>query len=199
LKTRLVVHRINTIKELNELSTEFGAEVDIRSTNESLICAHDAFQKADLFEDWIKEYKHDLLILNIKEEGIESRVIEIVREKGVKDFFLLDVTFPFTVKLANLGIKQIAYRVSDLESLDIEKFDQTNLQWIWLDAFSYFPFDELEKIQELRKRSDLKVCLVSPELHMMRDQNITTKILNDIQKTDFIFDAICTKKPNLWH
>ena len=156
MKTRFIFHRINKVQELRSLPTEYGVEVDIRSSVNELICAHDPFCGGEFFLDWVKAYNHSLLVLNIKEEGIESVVLKILRENKINNYFLLDVSFPFTVKLANKGIKNIAYRVSDLEFLELDKFNNNNLQWIWLDAFHSFPSDELEKLHFLRENFAVK-------------------------------------------
>ena len=198
MKTKFIFHRINKIQELRSLPTEYGVEVDIRSSANELICAHDPFCGGEVFLGWVKAYNHSLLVLNIKEEGIESVALKILRENKIHNYFLLDVSFPFTVKLANKGIKKIAYRVSDLEFLELDKFNNNNLQWIWLDAFHSFPSDELEKLHFLRDNFAVKICLVSPELHLDRNQEISNKILQEIQESNFFFDAICTKNSNLW-
>ena len=43
-------------------------QVDIRSKGSQLIIHHDPFSDGEDFEEWINHYKHDTLILNVKEE-----------------------------------------------------------------------------------------------------------------------------------
>ena len=47
------------------------------------------------FIDYIENYKHGTLVLNIKESGIEDEVLKIVKSKSIKSYFLLDVEMPY--------------------------------------------------------------------------------------------------------
>ena len=84
----IIIHRVNLLKKLKKLPTLFGAEIDIRSKGSKLILNHEASNKGDKFEDYLSEYKHGTLILNIKEAGIENEVIkkvEILAEKEIME------------------------------------------------------------------------------------------------------------------
>ena len=65
---KIIAHRINKSEQLKALPNEYGAEVDIRSKGNQLIIHHDPFSDGEDFEEWINHYKHDTLILNVKEE-----------------------------------------------------------------------------------------------------------------------------------
>ena len=106
---------------------------------------------------------------------------------------MLDVTFPYLVKHFQEGINKIALRVSDFERFDEDLLNQLNIQWIWLDAFEDFPINELKKIKFCSKHKNLKVCLVSPELHMTGSKLDSKRILDQIKASNYSFDAICTK------
>ncbi len=164
----LVQHRINTIKDLCDTPINYGVEVDIREQNGDLICTHDPFKKGELFKDFLSHFKHKFLIANIKEEGIEKDVISHIKDQKIENYFLLDVTFPYIVKLTKEGINDIAVRVSDYEPLNLNLIAELGIKWIWLDAFSNFPIEELKKIKASASKNKIKVCLVSPELHMSR-------------------------------
>ena len=73
-------HRVNTIKELKKLSIDFGTEIDLRSNNKDIYLHHDPFKKGELFSSWIKYFKHKLLVLNVKEEGLEQKIISILKK-----------------------------------------------------------------------------------------------------------------------
>jgi hypothetical protein len=193
----IIQHRINTISDLKSTPYNYGIEVDIRESNGRLICAHDPFQPGDLFEEFLEYFNHQFLIANIKEEGIEQSVIMCLNRYSIKDYFLLDVSFPFIYKLCADSKNKIALRVSDYEKLNIELLKKLNIHWLWLDSFERFTHFDIHKIQSQVSYS-LKVCLVSPELHMNRDKDLTMRIMDQIQSSNLFFDAICTKNPTLW-
>ena len=65
--SRFCCHRINTIKELKEISIEYGIEIDLRdNVNGEIHLAHDPFILGELFEEYLKHYQHSFIILNIK-------------------------------------------------------------------------------------------------------------------------------------
>jgi len=52
-----IQHRVNKISELEDLPTEFGAEIDLRSdlgNSGRIHLAHDAWTEGDDFEEWLK-------------------------------------------------------------------------------------------------------------------------------------------------
>ena len=71
-----IIHRINTREDLLNIPTKYGVEVDIRSADDKLIISHDPFVQGEDFMDWMALYKHKILILNVKEEGLEDRLIK---------------------------------------------------------------------------------------------------------------------------
>ena len=89
---------INTIKQLKNLRTNFGVEVDIRTNNNELVIGHDPFSNYINFNDWISEYKHRKLILNVKEDGLEDILLLKMKLHNIKKFFLLDQGFPYLIK-----------------------------------------------------------------------------------------------------
>ena len=83
----LVKHRVNTIELLKKTPKNIGVEIDIRSYNEDLILHHEPFSKGVSFNDWLKFYEHSFIILNVKEEGLEEKVLLKMKENNVKDDF----------------------------------------------------------------------------------------------------------------
>ena len=82
-----IKHRVNLIDDLESLNPVFGAEVDIRSQGSELIIHHEPFSNGELFENWIKFYKHKLLILNVKEEGLEDKLIDLMEKYKISNYF----------------------------------------------------------------------------------------------------------------
>ena len=106
-----ILHRINKIALLEKTPSNFGVEIDVRSNGKSLILHHDPFEQGELFEDWIKSYHHGTLILNVKEEGLESSVLKLMNQYKINDFFFLDQSFPFLRITAVMGESRCAVRV----------------------------------------------------------------------------------------
>ena len=61
----IISHRVNTINKLLNISEEYGIEIDLRTRNEEIIISHDPFKNGEYFEDWIRHYKHKILIIAI--------------------------------------------------------------------------------------------------------------------------------------
>ena len=59
---QVISHRINSISELKNTSTNLGVEIDIRTHQNNLILAHDPFKNGEKFLDWIEFYQHKTLI-----------------------------------------------------------------------------------------------------------------------------------------
>jgi len=193
---KLISHRRNTLKDLNATSPKYGVEVDIRSRGEQLIIHHDPFADGESFDNWIAAYQHGTLILNVKEEGLESRLIVLMQSKGIEDYFFLDQSFPFLVKWSKAGERRCAVRVSEFESIETALTLAGKVDWIWVDCFTRFPLSE-EDARRL-KYAGFKLCLVSPELQG-RDAETEIPVLAQLlAERDIQVDAVCTKRSELW-
>ena len=191
-----IAHRINDINQLKQTPSEMGVEIDIRSNGQDLILQHDPFLVGTHFHDWLKCYQHQLIILNIKEEGLEERILSYLGEFNIKNYFFLDQSFPFLVKLARQGQKQSAVRVSEYESIKTVKNLAHHVNWVWIDYFTKFPLDPSE-VNEL-KELDFKLCIVSPELQGYDPEIEISKLGHLFNSSEIKLDAICTKRPDLW-
>lgn len=191
----IIFHRRNKISQLLECPSNFGVEVDIRSNGRELIIHHDPFSIGELFEEWLANYEHGRLILNVKEEGLEETLLKLMKKYSIENFFFLDQSFPHLVKTASNGESRCAVRVSEFESLETALALSGKIEWIWVDFFTHFPLD-YQKYQRL-KNAGFKLCLVSPELQGFSIEAI--KNLQEILRSrGLIPDAVCTKVPNLW-
>ena len=192
----VIHHRRNTIDSLKAVNSHLGVEVDIRSFGSKLIINHDPFKESINFEDWLIYYKHKLLILNVKEEGLEEPLILLMKKYKINNFFFLDQSFPFLIKTIFIGERRTSIRVSEYESIETALKLSGKAEWVWVDFFNYFPLDYASflKLKEAR----FKLCLVSPELqghsHIKVDY-----LKKELKKMKINFDAVCTKNPNLWN
>lgn len=193
---KIIAHRRNTIEELKGTPTEYGVEVDIRSNNGQLIIHHDPLKAGDNFEEWIKDYRHSTLILNVKEEGLEARLIELMKQNHITDYFFLDQSFPFLIKWSKLGEHRCAVRVSEFESIETALTLAGKVDWVWVDCFTHFPlsFNDATRLQN----AGFKLCLVSPELQGRLAEIEIPRLANLLQERLIYPEAICTKQAELW-
>ena len=190
---KFIAHRINTVEELKKIPTEYGVELDLRDRGERLILQHDPFKDGEDFEEYLKHYHHGLMILNIKSERIEHRALELVHKYNVREYFLLDSSFPMIFLLSNEGEKNIALRFSELEGLDTILRMKGKVKWVWVDCFTKLPIDN--KNFQILKEAGFQLCLVSPELQKRESDLADYK--DYLQREGVLFDAICTKVYNI--
>lgn len=193
---KLIYHRRNTIAELQATDHKYGIEVDIRSQGQKLIIHHDPFVVGESFEQWLDAYQHGTLILNVKEEGLEARLIALMISKGIEDYFFLDQSFPFLVKWTKAGEHRCAVRVSEFESIETALTLAGKASWIWVDCFTKFPLSR-EDGRRLRN-AGFKLCLVSPELQGRNAESEIPSLISLLKARNIVSDAVCTKRPDLW-
>lgn len=192
----LIFHRRNTIEELKATPIEYGVEVDVRSDKGQISIHHDPLANGENFEEWIKHYQHGTLILNVKEEGLEARLIELMNQCEITDYFFLDQSFPFLIKWSKQGERRCAVRVSEFESINTALTLAGKIDWVWVDCFTKFPLtgQEAKHLQGL----GFKLCLVSPELQGRPAEFAIPELAKLLVERQIAPDAICTKKPELW-
>ena len=191
--TEYIAHRINTIEELKQLPTEYGVEIDLRDNLDGEIyLQHAPFILGDDFEEYLQNYKHGTMILNIKSERVEIKALELLKKYNIQNYFFLDSSFPMIKLLTDRGERNIALRYSELEGLENLKLMQGKCDWVWADCFTKFPLTEesYKTIKEL----GYKICFVSPELEGQEDKISEYRKIADAGK--ITFDAICAKKHN---
>jgi hypothetical protein len=191
--THFIAHRVNTVQELKELPLEYGVEIDLRDFGSDLILQHDPFKTGELFEEYLAHYQHGTMILNIKSERIEFKILELLEQYKITDYFFLDSSFPMIYLLSNNGESRCAVRYSEYEGLDTVLSLAGKIDWVWVDCFSKLPLDI--KIYQILKNAGFKLCLVSPELQGRQTELIECK--NYLNRENIIFDAICTKHYNI--
>lgn len=155
----IVVHRVNTIEALDQVPREFGVEIDLRAERNRIILTHDAFAGGEDFDRWLDRFAHGLLVLNIKEAGIEAEVLERVRARGISHCFLLDVEFPYLYRASRAGERAIAVRYSEDEPIELAERYRGRVDWAWIDTNTRLPLDA----PSIAALSGLRTCLVCPE------------------------------------
>jgi hypothetical protein len=185
----IIVHRVNKIRELKKIPKEYGVEIDVRDFNKNLVIQHDPFKNGVFLEKYLKNYKHGTLIINVKSEGIEFKIIKLLRKFKIRKFFFLDSSYPLIINMMKKNIKNISVRVSDYESFNNVEMLKNKFKWLWLEIFNNFKISK-KQINYINNNS-LKICLVSPELHG-RAKDIK-KIKRFICKKKIKLSAVCTK------
>lgn len=189
-----IAHRINTVEELKKLPVKYGVELDLRDDLSGRIyIQHNPFEPGEDFEEYLKEYHHGTMILNVKSERIEFKILEMLPKYDVKSYFFLDSSFPMIWLLSNQGEKNIALRISEVEGMDTARNMAGKVGWIWIDCFSKIPISKIEA-DELKKLG-YRLCFVSPELEG-RDEDIE-EYKGQIINMGIELDAICTKSYNI--
>lgn len=185
-----ICHRINSAQMLTIIPEQFGAEIDLRDgTDGRLYLSHDPFVPGPDFEEFLEAYHHGTLILNIKSERIEHRVLDLLEQYGVKRYFFLDSSFPMIYLLSSEGIQDIAIRFSEYERMDTLRQMAGKAGWVWADCFTRCVLTP-ENYAQLRELG-YRICLVSPELQG-RPEDIPSHAVY-LRDNGLIPDAICTK------
>jgi hypothetical protein len=192
----IVAHRRNSIGELAATPSHLGIEIDIRSRGNELIVHHDPFADGELLEQWLDHFRHGLLILNVKEEGLEDRLNELMSARGIDRFFFLDQSFPFLVRTAARGERRCAVRVSEFESVATALSLASRIEWAWIDCFTRFPLDATAA--ESLVQAGFRLCLVSPELQGRAAETEIPALRRLLDSEGIAADAVCTKRPELW-
>jgi hypothetical protein len=190
----LIQHRVNTIQQLMLVPANRGIEVDVHQEGNNLVTGHDPGENLAMFEEWLNFYRHSLLAVNIKQEGIESKIIKLLSDRKISNYFLFDLSFPMLYKTQLSGESRLAVRVSDLEPFQSINYFRERIDWIWLDGFLDLKFLSEAKFSF----SGFKICFVSPELHQARDKEQVNDMLKDFYGSKIEVDAICTKSPEEW-
>ena len=189
-----IAHRINKKEELIQLPYEYGVELDLRDDlNGKIYIQHNPFEIGEDFEEYLNDYHHGTMILNVKSERIELKILEMLPKYDVKSYFFLDSSFPMIWTLSNQGEKNIALRLSEVEGMDTVRNMAGKVDWVWVDCFTMIPIGKKEE-EELHNLG-YKLCLVSPELEG-RDKDIE-KYKTQLSREGIIVDAICTKSYNI--
>lgn len=192
----IIQHRVNEVAKLLQTPKNLGVEVDIRSDRNQLYLAHDPFVAGTSFREYLDHFDHEFIVLNVKEEGLEKSCLDLLNERGIKNYFFLDQSMPFLIRRGIQGARDGACRVSEYESFSTVENLAEICEWVWLDSFhtSQSAAAMLSRLKDL----GLRICLVSPELHGTHREDETAQLVNEVKRTESTIDAVCTKFPEIW-
>lgn len=193
-------HRVNTVKKLISTPYQFGVEIDLRSNGDDIILHHDPFCMGELFTEWLESYNHSGIILNVKEEGLEKKILSILSDpkfNKINNYFFLDQSFPFLVRSINNGQNQCALRYSEYESVETVLKLEGKVDWVWIDCFNHYPITA--EISTLLHNSGFKLCAVSPELQGRGSEKFIHEAAIFFLTGEIKIDAVCTKRCDIWN
>lgn len=207
----VIDHRRNDIAQIKATAAEFGAEIDLRNHGNDILVTHDPFiTDAPRLEEWLGHFHHRFLIANVKEEGMEERLQALFSRHGVRDYFILDESFPFIRKHALAGLPNFALRVSEFEdhrtAVNLARSlaeRGRRVDWIWADSFTGVPL--APDVATALRDAGFRICLVSPELHHVADPASWEDRVSDFQvrladpgMAASRPDMVCSKLPAKW-
>jgi hypothetical protein len=202
---KIISHRgaWNTNDEKNTVTAfehsfknDFGTETDIRDYKGELVIAHDMATESSiplsLFFEIYRSFNPTLpLALNIKADGLQKPLTELLQHYDIKNYFFFDMSVPDT-----LGYRQNNLHFYTRQSeFEPQPALYENTKGIWLDCFTGIWYDT--NLIKDHIDNGKTVALVSPDLHK-RDYLDFWSLLktagldsteNMILCTDFPFDA----------
>lgn len=188
-----IAHRINTLSELKSVPKEYGVEIDLRDFGVELVLQHDPFLGGERFEEYLKDFGHRLLLINVKSERTELKAREILKKRKIENYFFLDSSFPMIFKLTQEGEKKIALRFSEFEGVENVLALAGKAEWVWIDCLTRLPLTHSAYLK--MKEAGFKLCLVSPCL-LGRGEEIES-YKTKLAEEGMVVDAVCAKKNNI--
>lgn len=142
----------------------FGTELDVRDYCGNLVVSHDIpGPDSLLFKNVLDIYcgydKNLFLAINIKSDGLQGLLLDILKEYEIKNYFLFDMSVPEA-----LGYIQNNFNVFTRES-EYERSPSyyERADGVWMDEFTRHWICMHNICYNLEEGKN--VCIVSPELH----------------------------------
>ncbi len=147
-------------------SLGFGTELDVRDYRGNLVVSHDIpdAMSMDLREFFVNYSKYDLnlcLAINVKADGLQSLLLNVLNEYQIENYFVFDMSVPDAMLYLDHQLK-VFTRESEFE---VEPSFYELADGVWMDEFRA-PWITPQKIKH-HLNNGKKVCIVSPELHQM--------------------------------
>ncbi len=142
----------------------FGTETDIRDCAGKLVICHDMPTGKEMsVEEMLVIYNENscdaTLALNIKSDGLQQPIKDLLYKHNITDYFLFDMAVPDAIASLNAGL--ICYtRQSEYER---EPAFYEQAAGVWLDEFQedWITINGLQ----FHLNNNKKLCIVSPDLH----------------------------------
>ncbi len=145
-------------------SLGFGTETDLRDYAGEIVISHDmadanSINCDELFTIFCQYNPHLPLALNVKADGLQSKLKGLVNKYGIDNYFVFDMSIPDTIGYLKQGLRFFS-RQSEYEP--VPAF-YTDCAGVWLDAFEGTWYDADLIHAHINKGKE--VAIVSPDLH----------------------------------
>ncbi|HIH0410831.1 TPA: hypothetical protein ACYHN3_002750 [Vibrio cholerae] len=142
----------------------YGTETDVRDLNGTLVISHDTpVEGCITFDEFINLYNSygitATLAINIKSDGLQDKLVEILQNKKITNYFIFDMSIPDHIVSLDKGLTTLS-RYSEYESSDLLLQKSKGM---WYDMFHSELIDH--KLVGTILDSGKIVCIVSSELH----------------------------------
>lgn len=194
-----IMHRVNTIEWLKNTDTQYWVEIDLRAwkntvEDKNIILNHEPFEWGVSFEEYLEHYKHAFMILNVKEDGIEEIILELLKKHNIEEYFFLDAEFPFIYRYTKEWNKKVAIRYSEAEVIEQALAFKSKADYLWIDTNTTLPIykDIIEHMKWFT------TCLVSPD-RWGRPEDIV-KYKKQMENLNFELDMVMVweEAAHLW-
>ncbi len=161
-KTAPNTHRALT----SALERGFGVETDIRDYQGDLVISHDIADSSSMkleyfFSLYASQSSTQILALNIKADGLQQKLIDLLVKYRLNNYFVFDMSLPEQLRyIAHKPSFRVFTRQSEYET---EPYLYDLAAGVWLDAFKSDWISHSILAAHLAKGK--LISLVSPELH----------------------------------
>ncbi|MCT7592491.1 hypothetical protein N5U31_05860 [Aliarcobacter butzleri] len=172
----------------------FGTETDIRDYKGELVISHDiADEKSmsvkEMFEIYNKYDNTLTLALNIKADGLQVKLKELLEDYKITNYFVFDMSVPDGLQYLKHNIK-VFTRESEYEKIP-SFYDESC--GVWLDEFQGHWITK--EVIEKHIKNGKEICIVSSDLHK-REYKKEWQHYKEIEKELGIKNLmICTDYP----
>jgi hypothetical protein len=181
------------------LNAGFGIETDFRDLNGAVVVSHDPPQGSVLeakafFELYAELGSTSRLALNIKADGLQEPLLELLTETGVsvENYYAFDMAIPDALGYISYGFPAYT-RLSEYEAKPAF-LDQS--AGVWIDNFT----GSVAQVAETQTilAAGIRACIVSSELHQRDHHALWESIAAAGLHKNPLFE-LCTDLPEAAH
>lgn len=160
---------------LHAINSGFGFETDFRDFGQKILISHNPpmgteATAEEVFKMYHEAKSNELLALNIKADGLQDMMGELLNKYEITNYFFFDMSVCDTVIYVEKQLN-IASRRSEYEK-EMPFYNDSSTVWV-----DFFHSDNLIIPESKKYLDDGKiVCVVSPELHKREYYNLWSQL-----------------------